>query len=109
MLLYVEVLDDWTTTNKTNAASASAILEEQKNVVVKRDSVRKNEPPNIVFDIMLMLKNQLSVDNLCQLHLVIINRFVELPFFIKFLTGQVDKWTLEKYQTEVRKKSHESW
>jgi len=55
-----------------------------------------------------MLENQLLVDNLCKLHLIIINHFVELLFFIKFLTGQVDKRTLEKYQTEAREKSRES-
>ncbi len=59
-------------------------------------------------EVMLMLENQLLVDNLCKLHLIIINHFVELPFFIKFLTGQVDKRTLEKNQTEAREKLLES-
>ncbi len=30
-------------------------------------------------------------------------------FFLRFLTGQVDKRTLEKYQNEAREKSRESW
>jgi peptide chain release factor subunit 3 len=34
------------------------------------------------------------------------NNFV---FLLRFLTGQVDKRTLEKYQNEAREKSRESW
>jgi peptide chain release factor subunit 3 len=55
LLLYVEVLDDLvttttsTTTNKTNAPSASAVPKEKKNVIVKRDIIRKKEPLNIIF------------------------------------------------------------
>ena len=36
------------------------------------------------------------------------NRFLFL-FSHRFLTGQVDKRTLEKYQNEAREKSRESW
>ena len=50
MLLYVGVLDDTTPiTTKLNAPSGSAIPKEKKNVIVKRDIVRKKEPINIVF------------------------------------------------------------
>jgi len=51
-LLYLGVLDDTattTTTTKINAVSGSAVPKEKKNVVVKRDIVRKKEPINIVF------------------------------------------------------------
>jgi GTPase len=50
MLLGIGVLDDTTTAiNKTNTVSASAVPKEKKNVVVKRDIVRKKEPLNIIF------------------------------------------------------------
>jgi translation elongation factor EF-1alpha len=58
---------------------------------------------------MLMLENQLLVDNLCKLYFIIMNNFIEELFFRRFLTGQVDKRTLEKYQIEAREKSRESW
>jgi translation elongation factor EF-1alpha len=58
---------------------------------------------------MLMLENQLLVDNLCKLYFIIMNNFIEELFFRRFLTGQVDKRTLEKYQNEAREKSRESW
>jgi len=50
ILLGIGVLDDTTTViNKTNTVSASAVPKEKKNVVVKRDIVRKKEPLNIIF------------------------------------------------------------
>jgi GTPase len=51
-LLYLGLLDDTattTTTTKINAVGGSAVPKEKKNVVVKRDIVRKKEPINIVF------------------------------------------------------------
>jgi translation elongation factor EF-1alpha len=59
--------------------------------------------------VMLMLENQLLADNLCKLYFIIMNNFIEELFFRRFLTGQVDKRTLEKYQIEAREKSRESW
>jgi len=48
--LYLGVLDDTTTTTtKTNATSGSVVPKEKKNVIVKRDIIRKKEPINIVF------------------------------------------------------------
>jgi len=32
-----------------------------------------------------------------------------MNYILRFLTGQVDKRTLEKYQIEAREKSRESW
>jgi hypothetical protein len=40
--------DDATTTNKTNAVSASAMPKEKINVVVKRDSIRKEGHLNFI-------------------------------------------------------------
>ncbi len=37
------------TVNKINTAAGSTVPKEKKNVVVKRDIVRKKEPVNIVF------------------------------------------------------------
>jgi hypothetical protein len=47
--LYLEVLDDRPTATKTNATSESTVPKEKKNVVVKRDIMRKEEPLYIVF------------------------------------------------------------
>ncbi len=47
--IYTGMLDDATTAAKGNAASGSAIPKEKKNVVVKRDIIRKKEPLNIIF------------------------------------------------------------
>jgi GTPase len=49
MLLYLGAFDDTTVTNKINAPSGSVIPKEKKNVVVKRDIIRKKEPLNIIF------------------------------------------------------------
>jgi GTPase len=38
-----------TTINKANSTIASTVPKEKKNVVVKRDIIRKKEPVNIVF------------------------------------------------------------
>ncbi len=38
-----------TTVNKINTIASSTIPKEKKNVVVKRDIVRKKEPINIIF------------------------------------------------------------
>ena len=38
-----------TTTNKVNVVSGPVIQKEKKNVIVKRDIIRKKEPLNIVF------------------------------------------------------------
>jgi GTPase len=38
-----------TTINKVNPTIASTVPKEKKNVVVKRDIVRKKEPINIIF------------------------------------------------------------
>jgi len=86
------VLDDTTTTTtKTNAVSASAIPKGKKNVIVKRDIVRKKEPINIVFCGHVDAGKSTIGGQLM------------------YLTGQVDKRTLEKYQNEAREKSRESW
>jgi len=85
------VLDDTTAVNKTNASSGSAIPKEKKNVIVKRDIVRKKEPLNIVFCGHVDAGKSTIGGQLM------------------FLTGQVDKRTLEKYQNEAREKSRESW
>lgn len=48
-IFYLGTIDDTTTTNKTNVTTASTVPKEKKNVVVKRDIVRKKEPINIIF------------------------------------------------------------
>ncbi len=35
--------------------------------------------------------------------------FSKINYILRYLTGQVDKRTLEKYQNEAREKSRESW
>jgi len=80
-----------TTINKTNATITSTVPKEKKNVVVKRDIVRKKEPINIVFCGHVDAGKSTIGGQLM------------------FLTGQVDKRTLEKYQNEAREKSRESW
>jgi len=83
--------DDTTTTNKTSTTGASTVPKEKKNVVVKRDIVRKKEPLNIIFCGHVDAGKSTIGGQLM------------------FLTGQVDKRTLEKYQNEAREKSRESW
>ena len=34
---------------------------------------------------------------------------VVLGFFVRYLTGQVDKRTLEKYEREAKEKNRETW
>jgi hypothetical protein len=55
---------------------------------------------------MLMLENQRSEDNLGKFYFF---RKSNQYSLLGFLTGQVDKRTLEKYHIEARKKSRESW
>ena len=50
--------------------------------------------------------NQRSADKSCK---TILAFSPTLTVSIRFLTGQVDKRTLEKYQNEAREKSRESW
>lgn len=84
-----KVLED--PTGKSNAVSGSAVSKEKKNVIVKRDIVRKKEPLNIIFCGHVDAGKSTIGGQLM------------------FLTGQVDKRTLEKYQNEAREKSRESW
>jgi len=79
------------TINKINAAAGSTVPKEKKNIVVKRDIIRKKEPVNIVFCGHVDAGKSTIGGQLM------------------FLTGQVDKRTLEKYQNEAREKSRESW
>lgn len=74
-----------------SASSSSTVPKEKKNVVVKRDIIRKKEPVNIVFCGHVDAGKSTIGGQLM------------------FLTGQVDKRTLEKYQNEAREKSRESW
>ncbi|CAF4072081.1 unnamed protein product [Rotaria sordida] len=91
------MMDDSTTTtttatgNKMNPPSSSTVPKEKKNVLVKRDIVRKKEPLNIIFCGHVDAGKSTIGGQLM------------------FLTGQVDKRTLEKYQNEAREKSRESW
>ncbi|CAF2619762.1 unnamed protein product [Rotaria sp. Silwood2] len=93
------MMDDSSTTmitpsamiNKLNLAASSTVPKEKKNVLVKRDIVRKKEPVNIVFCGHVDAGKSTIGGQLM------------------FLTGQVDKRTLEKYQNEAREKSRESW
>lgn len=81
-------------TNKNAAGQSnagSAVSKEKKNVVVKRDIIRKKEPVNIVFCGHVDAGKSTIGGQLM------------------YLTGQVDKRTLEKYQNEAREKSRESW
>ncbi|CAF4588669.1 unnamed protein product, partial [Rotaria sp. Silwood1] len=89
--LFDETTTTTTTTNKTSTVSASAVPKEKKNALVKRDIVRKKEPINIVFCGHVDAGKSTIGGQLM------------------FLTGQVDKRTLEKYQVEAREKSRESW
>ncbi|CAF1046768.1 unnamed protein product [Adineta steineri] len=84
---------DTTTMNKSNTTSGSAVPKEKKPaaVIVKRDIIRKKEPLNIVFCGHVDAGKSTIGGQLM------------------FLTGQVDKRTLEKYQTEAREQSRESW
>ena len=43
------IAEDTTIINKTNATSTSTVPKEKKNVIVKRDIIRKKEPLNIIF------------------------------------------------------------
>ncbi|CAF3978280.1 unnamed protein product, partial [Rotaria sordida] len=91
------MMDDSTTTtttatvNKMNPPSSSTVPKEKKNVLVKRDIIRKKEPLNIIFCGHVDAGKSTIGGQLM------------------FLTGQVDKRTLEKYQNEAREKSRESW
>ena len=42
-------MDETTATNKVTTTGASSVPKEKKNVIVKRDIVRKKEPLNIIF------------------------------------------------------------
>lgn len=78
-------------TSKASAAGGAAVPKEKKSVFVKRDIVRKKEPLNIIFCGHVDAGKSTIGGQLM------------------FLTGQVDKRTLEKYQNEAREKSRESW
>ncbi|CAF1029022.1 unnamed protein product [Rotaria magnacalcarata] len=80
-----------TSVNKSNTATSSTVPKEKKNLIIKRDIVRKKEPVNIVFCGHVDAGKSTIGGQLM------------------FLTGQVDKRTLEKYQNEAREKSRESW
>ncbi|CAF3688187.1 unnamed protein product [Rotaria socialis] len=80
-----------TSVNKANTATSSTVPKEKKNLIIKRDIVRKKEPVNIVFCGHVDAGKSTIGGQLM------------------FLTGQVDKRTLEKYQNEAREKSRESW
>ncbi|CAF3077445.1 unnamed protein product [Rotaria sp. Silwood2] len=89
--LFDETTTTTTTMNKINTVNASAVPKEKKNTLVKRDIIRKKEPINIVFCGHVDAGKSTIGGQLM------------------FLTGQVDKRTLEKYQNEAREKSRESW
>ena len=42
-------MDEVATVNASNPASGSFVVKEKKNVIIKRDIVRKKEPINIIF------------------------------------------------------------
>lgn len=79
------------TSTSGGTTSTSTVPKEKKNVVVKRDIIRKKEPVNIIFCGHVDAGKSTIGGQLM------------------FLTGQVDKRTLEKYQNEAREKSRESW
>ena len=42
-------MDEIVTVNTSNATTGSLVVKEKKNMIVKRDIIRKKEPINIIF------------------------------------------------------------
>ena len=48
-LIFTGMMDEIVTVNTSNATTGSLVVKEKKNMIVKRDIIRKKEPINIIF------------------------------------------------------------